>query len=42
VDVVENLPEVCRKVIESLREVYCVDALSKSEGFSNNPQGHTK
>ena len=31
VDVVENFPEECRKVIESLREVYRFDALAKEQ-----------
>ena len=31
VDVVENFPEECRKVIESLREVYLFDALAKEQ-----------
>jgi hypothetical protein len=35
VDVVENFPEECRKVIESLREVYRFDALTKEQKFSD-------
>jgi hypothetical protein len=35
VDVVENFPEECRKVIESLREVYRFDALAKEQKLSD-------
>jgi transposase len=35
VDVVENFPEECRKVIESLREVYRFDALTKEQKLSD-------
>ena len=34
-DVVENFPEECRKVIESLREVYRFDALAKEQKLSD-------
>jgi Transposase IS66 family len=35
VDVVENFPEECRKVIESLREVYRFDALTQEQKLSD-------
>jgi len=35
VEVVENFPEECRKVIESLREVYRFDALAKKQKLSD-------
>ena len=35
VDVVENFPEECRFVVESLREVYRVDALAKAQKLSD-------
>jgi transposase len=35
VDVVENFPEECRFVVESLREVYRFDALTKKENLSD-------
>ena len=35
VDVVENFPEECRKVIESLREVYRFDAIAKEQKLSD-------
>jgi len=35
VDVVENFPEECRKVIESLREVYRFEALTQEQKFSD-------
>jgi hypothetical protein len=35
VDVVENFAEECRKVIESLREVYRFDALTKEQKLSD-------
>lgn len=35
VDVVESFPEPCRKVIESLREIYRVEALAKKQKLSD-------
>ena len=35
VDVVENFPEECRKVIESLREVYRFEALTQEQKLSD-------
>jgi hypothetical protein len=34
VDVVESFPEPCRKVLESLREIYRVDELAKQQNLS--------
>jgi transposase len=35
VDVVENFPESCRKVIESVREIYRVEAQAKKQNLSD-------
>ena len=35
VDVVESFPEECRKVIESLREIYRFEAMSKEQNLSD-------
>jgi transposase len=35
VDVVENFPEPCRKVIESVREIYRVEAQAKKQNLSD-------
>lgn len=35
VDVVDNFPEPCRKVIESLREIYRVEAQAKQQNLSD-------
>ena len=47
VEVVENFPEACRKVIASLREVYRFDALTKEQKLSDLDrltfhQGHSQ
>jgi len=35
VEVVENFPEPCRKVLESVREIYRVEAQAKKQNFSD-------
>ena len=35
VDVVDKFPQECRKIIESLAEVYRVDALAKEQQLSD-------